>query len=192
MIVWEKILNGNYSVSNTGLVRSEDRFDYSGHFLKGKPMKISINTDGYQVVSLSLDGVRKQYKIHRLVYETFIGEIHDGMQVNHIDEDKTNNFVFVNPDGSVDLEKSNLNLMTPKENINWGTRNKKVSEKLLNRKDTSKKIKQFAKNGALIETYDSIAEILRKNNDFDRRSIMRCIKGEKKYKTHKGFIWRAA
>ena len=47
--------------------------------------------------------------VHRLVWESFNGKIPDGLQVNHIDEIKDDNRLV------------NLNLMTAKENINWGT-----------------------------------------------------------------------
>ena len=55
-------------------------------------------------------------------YEAFNGPIPEGMQVNHIDENTLNN----------NLE--NLNLMTPSENINWGTRNERDRLKKINKK----------------------------------------------------------
>ena len=71
----------------------------------------------YWRVILYKDGERKKYAIHRLVYETFVGEVPTGYQVNHIDENKDNNCL------------SNLNLLTAKENSNWGTRNERISRK---------------------------------------------------------------
>lgn len=102
----------NYQVSNLGNVRNN---------LSGRLLKCRINHNGYLRIGLGGYKQQKWFFVHKLVYETFIGPIPKGMQVNHIDEDKTNNFIWVNPDGSVDLEKSNLNLMTPKENTNWGS-----------------------------------------------------------------------
>lgn len=52
--------------------------------------------------------------VHVWVYLTFVGDT-KGLQVNHIDENKHNNCVW------------NLNLMTRKENINWGTGNARRS-----------------------------------------------------------------
>ena len=43
--------------------------------------------------------------VHRLVYQSFVGEIPDGMDVDHIDEDSTNNNL------------DNLKLMTKGDNI---------------------------------------------------------------------------
>lgn len=44
--------------------------------------------------------------IHRIVWETFIGEIPEGYEIDHIDSNKENNAL------------SNLQLLTHKENIN--------------------------------------------------------------------------
>lgn len=60
----------------------------------------------------------KKYLVHRLVWEAFNGKIPDGMQINHINEIKDDNRL------------SNLSLTTTKENMNWGTRNARVAEKL--------------------------------------------------------------
>ena len=59
----------------------------------------------------------KAFLVHRLVYATFVGEIPDGLQVNHIDECKENNVL------------SNLNLMTAKENTNWGDEKREMPYK---------------------------------------------------------------
>ena len=102
--VWKDIerYEGLYQVSNKGRVKSLRR----KHTIIMKPSK---DKDGYLQLILTKENTRKRFYIHRLVYSHFIGEIPEGMQVNHIDEDKLNN------------NFENLNLMTPKENVNWGT-----------------------------------------------------------------------
>ena len=82
------------------------------HYYAGKSKKYPDErfTYGYECgdyLYATIGG--KSFRINRLVYMTFVGEIPDGMEVNHIDEDKHNNCVW------------NLNLMTKKENIRWGT-----------------------------------------------------------------------
>jgi len=92
---------GLYDASNFGRIRSLK-------FGKVKILKPFGKKD-YLRIELNKDGKRKRYSVHRLVYEAFNGEIPEGMQVNHINEIKTDNSLW------------NLNLMTPKENSNYGT-----------------------------------------------------------------------
>lgn len=68
------------------------------------------------------------FHLHRLIYETFIGEIPEGMQINHINEDKKDNAILFNDEG--DIVYCNLELVTPKENCNHGNRNQKISATL--------------------------------------------------------------
>lgn len=56
-------------------------------------------------VCLRWNGKKKDFKVHRLVYEAFNGPIPKDMTVDHIDEDINNNCL------------SNLQLLTPSENI---------------------------------------------------------------------------
>ena len=100
-----------YDVSNFGRVRS---LKYG----KIRILKLFKPKDGYLQVQLWKNHNYKNYKVHRLVYEAFNGPIPEGMQVNHINEDKTDN------------QLENLNLMTPKENCKWGTRNRRQTEKV--------------------------------------------------------------
>lgn len=117
--------------------------------------------------------------VHRLIYIACYGEIPKGMQVNHIDEDKTNNSIF------------NLNLMTPKENNNWGTRNERVSKAKkgtqINRIDLSMPVGAY-KNGALQFTFLSTADAGR--NGFDSSNVSKCCRGVKGYKSYKGYQWK--
>lgn len=103
-----------YEVSNYGNVKS---------LKNGKEiiMKPSIDTSGYFFVGLYKNKKTYKKKIHRLVAEAFIPNPDNLPCVNHKDENKLNNFVWVNDDGSVDIEKSNLEWCTHEYNINYGT-----------------------------------------------------------------------
>ena len=163
---------GLYQVSNFGRVRSLDRIGRNGRGImvyKGKYLKTSKNGKGYLHVRLCKDGIPKSYKISRLVYFTFNPDADTKLQINHIDEDKLNNRL------------DNFNLMTCKENNNWGTRN--IRSALAQ----SKTVLQFDKNGNFIKEWPSINEAARITN-MPASNIVRCCKGRRK--THKGFIWK--
>lgn len=81
---------------------------------------------GYRTVTLrGDDGIRRTYSVHRLVYESFIGEVPEGMQINHIDEDRTNNTILFDVQGNITY--TNLEVVTPRENCNYGSRNLRIS-----------------------------------------------------------------
>lgn len=145
--IWKDIkgYEGEYQVSNLGTIRSIDRAIKKNDGIiqnrKGKIIKPYKNHKGY--CQLRLSG--KMYLVHRIVFETFVGEIPSGMQVNHIDENKENNSI------------SNLNLMTCKQNRNWGTAIKRGVEKF--QKQIRKKIGCFDyQTGELLYTFESITE----------------------------------
>ncbi len=71
-------------------VTDHDR-EYDKH-LPSRQMKQSVHTKGYKIVPLTKDGVCTTKFVHRLVAEAFIPNPDDLPFVNHIDEDKTNNF----------------------------------------------------------------------------------------------------
>lgn len=156
---------GLYEVSDWGRVRNIKTS------LLRKPQN---GVGGYQSIRITVNGETKHFYIHRLVYETFNGIIPSGMQVNHIDENKTNNHI------------DNLNLMTPKENSNHGTRNKRISEYKLDKHPKAQKIAQYTLNGELVKIYPSTrrAEL----DGFGHTSINRACKGL--YKQYNGFIWK--
>ena len=107
---WKEIpgYEGLYQVSNTGKVKS---MNYKRTGLPG--ILAPGNTgDGYKFVQLrNADNKYKYHYVHRLVWEAFVGQIPEGLQINHKDEDKTNNSL------------ENLEIVTPKQNANFGTRN---------------------------------------------------------------------
>ncbi len=141
-----------------------------------KFLKPKIDRDGYQIVCLSDNECkRKWYKVHRIVYETFSGKpIPKNLQINHLNEIKTSNFF------------ANLELVTPKQNINWGTCIERMKNTLTNGK-RSKRVGAF-KNGELVMTFPSVNEAQRQG--FDIGSVGKCCRGVKNYKTHKGYTWK--
>ena len=156
-----KFLNyDNYEVFENGKIWS---------YRKNKFLKPQTNNRGYQLVNLyDNDGNSKTYLLHRVIYETFSGEpIPSNMQINHIDERKDNN------------ARSNLELMTPKENTNYGSGNERRAKAL------SKQVGAF-KNGELVMTFQSTQEASRQG--FSQSHIVHCCNGERK--THKGYTWR--
>ena len=86
---WKPVFgyDGVYEVSSLGRVRSR----YSGEWRVMRPAK---NHNGYLFVNLKRDGRQKNFYLHRLVAQAFIEN--DNLfynQVNHINEDKTDNRV---------------------------------------------------------------------------------------------------
>lgn len=150
----------NYEVYPDGRIWSY----YTNKFLKQKTSK-----NGYKQVQLSNnEGIIKTYLVHRIVYESVSGKpIPDGMQVNHINECKTDN------------RFENLNLMTHIENCNWGS----ARERMI--KAQSKQVGAF-KDGELVMTFPSANEAGR--NGFHSSAVSRCCNG--KLPHYKGFEWR--
>ena len=167
-----------YKVSNFGRILSLN-YNHTG---KPDLMNPSDNGRGYLVVHLRKNGESKTCKVHRLVAETFLPNPENLPEVNHKDENKKNNFVFLNEDGTVNKKRSNLEWKTHKDNINHGTRNERAAKANTNGK-LSKKVLQLSLTGELICEYPSIRECGR--NGFDHGAVCRCCNG--KQKTHKGF-----
>lgn len=133
----------------------------------------SLTPKGYIRCTLYNDkGKQKKWLLHRLIWTAVNGEIPEGMQVNHIDEDKTNNTI------------SNLNLMTNKENSNWGCRTEKI--KLANTNGKCSKPVLALKNGEICVFFPSTSEACR--NGYCLGNISSCCNGIRK--THKGYQWQ--
>ena len=108
-----------YEVSNLGNVRSVDRVIVSSSGLKrrckGVILKQSVNKDGYNIVGLSNSGSGITIQTHLLVARHFIPNPNNLPEVNHKDENKTNNRV------------DNLEWCTHLYNSNYGCRNYLIS-----------------------------------------------------------------
>lgn len=137
--------------------------------------------NGYWHCALrAYDGTQWNTGVHRVIWIAVNGDIPEGLEVNHIDENKSNN--------SID----NLNLLTRNENTNYGTRNKRaakaISKTNTNNPKRSKRVGMY-KDGVLIKTFPSTVEVQRQLG-FDCSSIGKCCRGVKNYNSHKGFQWQ--
>ena len=173
-----EIYEGLYKVSNLGRILSLN-YKRTGKAKLRNPVEIP---NGYLQVGFSKNKKTKTCYVHRLIAETFLPNPENLPEVNHKDEDKTNNFVFLNEDGSVDKEKSNLEWCDRKYNNNYGTR----TERFI--KTMSKKVLQFSKTGEFIREWESTMECGR--NGFCQSHVAACCRGERK--SHKGFLWMFA
>ena len=99
-----KNYEGLYAVTSCGKVWS---YKYK------KFLTPSANSKGYLRVRLFKDGKGKNYRIHRLVAEAYIPNPDNLPDVDHIDNDKTHNYL------------NNLQWITHKDNVRKG-RNKPV------------------------------------------------------------------
>lgn len=152
--IWKPVLGfeGKYEVSNLGNVKS---------LIRNKLLKPGLNPH-YLSVILGKDLKRKY--VHRVVWEAFNGPIPEGLQINHKDENKLNNSL------------SNLSLVTPSENMNWGSRPEKQAKPIL----------QYDKNGNFIKEWRS-SMCIQRELGFARSHISDCANGKKKYAY--GFVW---
>lgn len=161
---------GLYEVSSEGRVRSLN-YNHTG---ETKILRPEMTGKGYLMICLWKDGKQKMFLVHRLVALTFVPNMFGLVEVNHINEVKTDN------------RADNLMWCDRKENQNWGTRNQRVSEKNTNGK-CSKPVLQFTKSGEFIREWPSIHEITRVLG-FPQGNISNCCLGQRK--SASGFVWK--
>lgn len=125
--VWKPVVGyeGLYEVSNTGKVRS--LYDRRCQKYRVKELKPVTNGCGYLRVNLYKEGKGKMHYVHKLVMEAFIGPRPEGYDINHRDERKTHNFIYIGDNGAIDLSRSNLEYCTHRDNLNYGTRTDRVA-----------------------------------------------------------------
>ena len=124
----------------------------------------NVGTKGYLQTSLTDDNGKQHFwQIHRLIWTTVNGDIPDDMEINHLDENRGNNSI------------SNLSICTHTENINWGTRNNKISKPILGLTESN-----------VVYYFKSLREAER--NGFVCQCISNCCKNKRPH--HKGYQWQ--
>lgn len=164
--IWLPVDNfDGYYISNLGRVLSTKRkFNII--------LKPRLSKFGYHRVRLFNSNGDAWVSVHRLVAEAFIPNPDHKPQVNHIDEDKTNNRV------------DNLEWVTPKENTNHGTRNLRAGRRISEIKRIP--ILQI-KDNKIIRRWDS-AYTAQKILGINQANITKCCKGKRR--TTGGYEWR--
>jgi hypothetical protein len=89
--VWSFILNGNYLVSDLGRIIRSERITTSNRPLKRKVLNPSKTSTGYLEVCLSIKGVKKNYRVHRLVAKAFLENKENKPCVNHKNSIRSDN-----------------------------------------------------------------------------------------------------
>lgn len=143
--IWVDVPNyeGLYQISNFGNVKSLSRYvGTSSGYRKTKErlLKPSVSETGYYRVCFRKDCSNKRFLVHRLVAIAFIPNPHNLPQINHKDENPSNNTV------------DNLEWCDAKYNNNYGGRIKKAAAA------TSKPVKQYDMQGNFIRDFCSLTE----------------------------------
>jgi len=157
VIEWTK---GAYSVSDTGLVRSNERFSID-RTVREKILKPCLINSGYYTVHLKVDGKRYSKLIHRLVAEAFLEGYFEGATVDHKDCNKLNNNV------------ENLEWVSKSENIKRAYKNglryetercaKAHAERAaLNKIEQSRPIGRYSLEGCELNRFNSLMDAKRK------------------------------
>lgn len=173
--IWKDIPNyeGLYQISNLGNVKSLERIvthnKYGTAHIKEKLLRPRDDSKGYGRVVLYKNNKKKQFKIHRLVAETFLPNKSNKSAVNHIDGNKKNNNV------------NNLEWCTIKENNIHAFENGLNSIKM-------RAVYQMDLEGNVINEFKSLCDASKFLNKQSHHNIMYCCNG----KTHTayGYKWK--
>ena len=95
--LWKDIdgYEGRYQASNRGRIRSLNRIFTNcrgrKQSFRERILKPENVFDGYERVCLSKNGRYKHFRVATLVYEAFNGSIPEGLEIDHINGDRTDN-----------------------------------------------------------------------------------------------------
>lgn len=172
--IWKDIIGyeGLYQVSNMGRVKSLN-YNHTG---TERVLKAIKGKYGYLKVNLYKDGKKKPHYVHRIVAQTFIPNPNNLSEVNHMDERPENNMA------------ENLEWVSHKENINYGTRTERALKLQINHPSKSKPVLQYTPKGELVREWSSAREAGR--NGFHQGGISQCCNGKYGCNTHKGYVWK--
>lgn len=164
-------------VSNLGQIHKFKRVIYFGTNHHSKRIQEEewtygyVGGNGYLYASIG----NKKFRVNRLVYMTFVGDIPDDIEVNHLDENKHNNRL------------DNLNLLSHGDNVRYGTGIARMTAALTNHPQRSKIVQALDPTTMeVVYEFPSMAEAQRQG--FKQSTVSKCCNGKRK--THKGLIWR--
>lgn len=179
--VWKDIegYNGKFQISNLGRVKNTET---------GRLMKTYRNNNGYQRTSFNYKGKIKHYYIHRLIAKAFIPNPENKPHINHINTIRDDNRVWVNEDGSINYEKTNLEWVTRKENSNNPLTRKHLSEAIKNKAKISKAVLVISDTKEIIGYYKS-ASILAKEKNVGRSCISKICLGKRSKKGYQQYMY---
>lgn len=208
---WKPVVGfeGYYEVSNLNKVRSIDRWivykNGAKHFCKGKLLKFSVSEDGYYRVHLTKNGHITNMNVHRIMAFAFLPipehlKKHIGtqqLQINHKDENKQNNVIFINDDGSIDYEKTNIEWCDSLYNNTYNDRHSKCAKKIRESSTEryGKPVRQLTMDGELVAVYPSTREAARATGFIKQGIMIACHGGQwRKGKwvhtfAYKGYKW---
>ena len=161
--IWKDIpeYENLYKISSIGRVMSLNYLNTG----KEKILKPRKEGKGYLKVTLSKEGEKKDFKIHRLVAQSFLDNPDNLPQINHRNEDKKDNRV------------ENLEYCDAKYNNNFGTHTQRMAK--------AKSISVICVETGKI--YQSARDIQRQLV-FNQSNISKCCMD--KYKSAYGFHWQ--
>lgn len=192
--IWKPVIGyeGLYDVSNLGRIRSVDRVvQQAGKIshLKGHIMAQSVDKDGYLRCSLSKNGKRKTYPVHRIVLNAFVPNPEGKPHVDHINTIRDDNRVE-NLRWATQTENNNnqRTIQHLKKTINNdGYQQKRLNALSKNGSPKApKKVYQYSKNYEYINSFNSISEAAR-NFGINHENIVRALDNPKKRSA--GYIW---
>lgn len=172
---WRDIkgFEGLYQVSSMGNVKSLERQVRANtcgiRTLREKILSDCMNKSGYNLVVLCKNGKRINKMIHRLVAEAFIPNPNNGSEVNHKDENKSNNCV------------SNLEWCDRIYNANYGTGVERCAKKKW------KPIEMMDNAHNVLKLFNSALEAERETG-INRKNISSVCLGKRK--DAGGYLWR--
>lgn len=177
--IWEKVKGyDNYFISNLGRIKSVN--PYNNKNQKSKILKPTNNGNGYMIIRLCENGTKKNKYLHRLVAETFLDNPNNFKEINHKDNNKSNNNV------------NNLEWCDRRYNVKYSfTNGYHIAPKsMLGRKGKehpiSKPVKQYDLDGNFIKEYGSASQAS-EITGICYGTIKKVRNG--KGKTAGGFIW---
>lgn len=162
---WKTIIyNGiitNYSVSSSGKIKNNK----TNRELKQQ------NQNGYLHCTISVDGMPKRCRVHRLVALAFIPNPENRPFVNHIDGNRTNNCI------------DNLEWVTAKENAEHAVKSG------LRQHGRNRAVVQYTMSGERLLVFQSITEAAIETNSSGAKIVLCC---QRKRRSTNDYQWRYA